>query len=67
MELTQDGEDGVLFGLSAYLIGAVNLQEMEVKNMLLESWTWMNLRRKYLGDIWIERREMAETGTIKKS
>lgn len=45
MEFTQDGgehlepEDSVLFGLSAYLIRtvAVKLQEIEVKNMLLES------------------------------
>lgn len=29
-------EDDVLFGLSAYFIGAVKLQEMEVRNMLLE-------------------------------
>lgn len=45
LEFTQDGgehlepEDSVLFGLSAYLIGAaaIKLQEMEVKNRLLES------------------------------
>lgn len=45
LEFTQDGEhsepkDSILFSLSAYLTGAVTLQYIEVKNMILKSWSW---------------------------